>query len=329
MLLITDFQDFIPNPRKPLVLGLGNFDGVHLGHQALIQRVIQKAKKIHGQAALFTFRNHPQSVLHPQKPLELLTTAEHKLFLFKHYGAPLCFWQTFNRRFSKIEAEDFVKKILFQKLKVSEICLGSSAHFGHNRKGNAAFMRLLSHRLGFKFEEIPPIQKGGDIVSSSRIRRLVKSGHLEEAKDCLGRPFSIFAKVIRGKGRGKKLGFPTANLETRNSVLPPGGVYPVKLRLIQRNQKPGKWLSGVLNYGIRPTFKKDGFKRVAEIFVLDFKGNLYGKTLEVVFYPKLRDEKRFAGPQVLKHQIGRDIAQAKKFFTKKGKLSILNQLKTT
>lgn len=334
MFLITDTRDFSPKPRAPLVVGLGNFDGMHLGHQALLKRVVEKARKTHGKAALFTFREHPQGILHPEKPLELLTGLEQRLSLFEQYGIDLCFLKTFTLRFSTMEAEDFVRKIILQKLGTREICLGTNAHFGHDRKGNASFMRLLAERWGFRFEEIPPVKRGGEFVSSSRIRKLIKGGHLGEAADCLGRPFGIFAAVVPGSGRGKQLGFPTANLDTGNAVLPPCGVYPVSLRRLKIQQEagrkrgtqefhascPGKWLWGILNYGHRPTFRKGTPKPVAEVFIFDFKGDLYGKMLEVVFYPRLREEETFPNREVLKHQITQDILRARDYFrTKKSK----------
>ncbi|MBI3307703.1 MAG: riboflavin biosynthesis protein RibF [Candidatus Omnitrophica bacterium] len=328
MLLITDLRDFVPNPRKPLVIGLGNFDGVHLGHQALLKRVVQRAKKIRGRAAVFTFREHPQSILHPQKPLELLSAPEQKLSFFKAFGIELCFWKSFSRKFSALEAEDFVKKIILQKLGAREICLGTNARFGHNRKGNVALMRILSKRWGFRFEEIRSVKRERDFVSSSRIRELIKEGDLQAAGRCLGRPFSIFGKVIRGNGRGEKLGFPTANLHTSGRALPPHGVYPVSLRVIhaiqKQNSKKGiqkfrtahskKWLQGVLNYGHRPTFRGCPSKPVAEVFIMNFKGDLYGETLEVVFHPRLREEKAFLNKEMLKRQIQRDVQRAREYF---------------
>ncbi len=329
MFILSELEAFHPDPSKPLVLGIGNFDGLHLGHQALIQYVLEKARQFKGVAGLLTFQEHPQQILHPEAKPALLLSKEYKLFLISEFGMDYCFWLPFTAAFSQMEAETFVSKILVEGLRVKEVCLGYNAHFGHDRKGNAAMMKTLALRHGFEFEEIAPVKAAGDFVSSSRIRRLITEGRLEEAFLCLGRPFSGMAKVVAGDGRGKELGFPTANLEVLNETMPPEGVYPVEVRKLRLEKlemgKPGitemvtreksALLRGVLNYGRRPTFDKEGLQKpLAEVHLFDFNEDLYGKTLEVFFHPRLRSEMTFKGPSHLREQIEKDARAAKKYF---------------
>ena len=333
MRILKDLEAFRPNPDLPLILGLGNFDGVHLGHQALLKQVVDKAHRRKEIGAVFTFLEHPQSILHPESRPQLLSSPVHKLFLLDRVGIELCFLMPFTREFAKMDPAAFVEEILVKRLRVSEVCLGHNARFGHERKGDAALMRKLAFRHGFLFEQMPPVKAAGNFVSSSRIRKLIEMGDLENAAGCLGRPFSIFATVVRGVGRGAGLGTPTANLEPESEILPPEGVYPVTLRVIcyKETSKAGKgteefkvgadgpWLEGVLNYGRRPTFAQKEIHPIPEVFILDFQGELYGKTLEVVFHPRLRSEAAFANPEALKTQIAQDIKAARSYFASRGK----------
>jgi riboflavin kinase/FMN adenylyltransferase len=331
MQVLTDLKSFRPDPNHPLVLGLGNFDGLHQGHQKLLKHVLEKARQLKGISAVLTFREHPQHVLHPKAKQPLLTPGEYKLVLLCEAGIEFCLWLPFTQEFSKIEPESFVKEILVNKLHVKEVCLGYNARFGHDRRGDASLVRKLAVQYGFEFEEIPPVQMAGDFVSSSRIRRLVAEGDLEQASACLGHPFTVLGKVVGGAGRGKGLGFPTANLEISNEVMPPEGVYPVEIRRLElskillektsiqdfRVSSKGPRLFGVLNYGCRPTFKTQGqgaAESVAEVFILDFAGELYGEFLEVVFHPRLRTEMAFENPELLKNQIQKDIEKTRAYF---------------
>ncbi len=327
MLILRDVDAFQPEPARPLILALGNFDGIHLGHARILKRVVLEARKKKGRAAILTFQEHPQQILNPGSRPPLLTSPDYKLFLLSELGMEVCFLLPFTKKFSKFEPTVFAEKILAGKLKVKKICLGYNAHFGHDRKGDAGLMKKLAEKFGFEFEEIPPVKAAGDFVSSTRIRKLLEEGDLKKAALCLGRPHSILAKVVRGEGRGRALGFPTANLKLDSDVMPPKGVYPVKVRLMEfknktakdgkscefRGQAQGPWLKGVLNYGVRPTFK-GAAAPTAEVFILDFDGDLYGKQLEVNFYPKIRSEKKFSNIQALTRQIDRDILKARQSF---------------
>ena len=322
MYVLSNLRDFKPERARALFLGLGNFDGVHVGHQALFARVLSEARAKHGHAALFTFQGHPQSVLHPDQKTQLLVSDEQKLFLFSRAGFDFCLRLAFTESFSKLAPEAFVTEVLCRQLGVREICMGYNARFGHKRKGDAPLMAHFGRQWGFDFSAIAPVRVGGEIVSSSRIRRLVAEGQLAQARECLGRPFSLWGEVIRGDGRGRELGFPTANLKLESHILPPAGVYPAWARRIEKQQKTagdfwkkiefktGPWQRAVVNIGTRPTFGVSGPLTV-ESHLIDFKGvAIYGQTLEIVLGAVLRGERAFRGPQALKTQIQKDIRQA-------------------
>ena len=329
MKLVYSLRDFVPDPSRPLVLALGNFDGLHRGHALLLKRAVGRARRLKGRAAVLTFREHPQRVLHPGRHIELIQEPVQKLSGLEHMGIGLCFWLHFTKDFSRLEARDFVERILVDRLGVKEFYLGDNAHFGHDRKGNAVLMSELAGRYGFRFREVRPLKAGKNFVTSSEVRFRVSSGKLREAARLLGRRFSLFAEVVKGSGRGRKLGFPTANLKTHpNQVMPPSGVYPVRVRQVyfpkqvwtrHPAQFPRlryeRWMKGVLNLGFRPTFKKKSAHPVAEVHVFGFRRNLYGTWLEVEFLERLRPERIFSSPAVLAGQIARDIARAKKLLS--------------
>ncbi len=325
--LYATFDAFKASSRNPLVLGIGNFDGVHEGHRALLRRVSEKARECCGKTAVFTFREHPQHILHPRKKPHLLTDVRHKLILFSEIGVEVCFLIPFTRKFSQMTAREFVEKVLVERLNVRGVALGFNARFGHDRSGDVRLMGELAKEFGFEFVEASPVTVGSDFVSSSRIRKLVEGGDLEEAEECLGRPYSILAPVVHGVGRGKGLGYPTANLDVRDRVMPPEGVYPVLLRVLDcGKEEPGalgfekfspclsdRWFAGAMNFGRRPTFDSSEKIPCAEVFILDFQGDLYGKSLEVVFFPRIRGEIAFEDAGALKKQIAEDIRQVRQF----------------
>ncbi|MDA9101140.1 riboflavin biosynthesis protein RibF [Omnitrophica bacterium] len=331
MRIYTETKAYSPSQNCPLVLIVGNFDGVHRGHQSLLARGIQEAARCQGKAAVLTFSKHPQAVLHPSGGPSLLTRPEHKLFLLSGYGIEDCFMLPFTKEFSELEAEQFVEQILVRQLGVHEVCLGYNAHFGYGRKGDVTLMKALAARFGFRFQETPPFKIAGEVVSSSRVRGLVQGGNLAQVQSCLNRPYGILCNVIRGAGLGKKLGFPTANLDTVGLMIPPAGVYPVRVRVLTISPKlPVKkplaeidfqpqapWLQGVLNYGVRPTVDNVSASAIAEVHLPDFSADLYDQCLEVEFYPRLRAEKRFKNTQELKSQIIQDIKVMNNFFAEK------------
>lgn len=310
MQLFSSIEKFPQKPGQPLVLALGFFDGLHLGHQKILKRVKESARS-KALSAVFTFENHPQTVLNPSAPAPvMITSPEQKRALLEKAGIDICFSVPFTEAFSKMDAEVFVKDILMKRLKVKKICLGYNAHFGQGRKGNPELMRQLAPKFGFEFEEIGPVNVKGEPVSSSRIRKLIQSGDMALAAECLGRPYAVLGQVVKGDGRGAQIGFPTANLETQASLLPPEGVYPVQVR--EEGKKTQ--YQGVLNYGRRPTFKKGEVKPVLEVFLLDYRGDLYGAALEVRFHPRIREERTFSGVDELRAQIAKDVESARRYF---------------
>jgi len=332
MLIIPEIERFSSDSFDPIILSLGNFDGVHRGHQALLECGIAKARRQRSKLAVLTFRQHPQGVLHPDaKPL-LLTSTIHKLVLLERQGVDLCFLLSFTEKFSKQGPMTFIEEVLVKSLHIKGICLGHNARFGRERQGDVKLMREASEKLGFSFEEVRAVKASGDFVSSSRIRKLISEGKLEEASSCLGRPFSVISEVVKGAGRGQKLGFPTANLNISGVVLPPTGVYPVQVRLLEVSEKAANhsggeefhaplvsnWIPGLLNYGYRPTFDPSSHQAVAEAFLFDFDGDLYGKWIEIVFHARLRSEISFEDPEALKQQIEQDISAARRFFSTPG-----------
>ena len=322
---LDHFKKNLKDP--PLILALGNFDGVHKGHQKIIERVVARGRELKGLPAVFTFSEHPQRVLHHSSEPALLTSPQHRLLLLQEKGIEIGFLLPFTEAFSKTNPEQFVEEWLVAKLGVQEIHLGYNAHFGFGRRGDVELMKILAKRIGFRFYEAESVEVDGEFVSSSLIRRVIREGDLAKARRLLGRPFSIFASVIRGKGRGKNLGFPTANLRPHSEILPPRGVYPVQVResnfhlkSVGANdefelitERPGPWRQGVLNYGVRPTFE-EGEVEVPEVFLWDYSGDLYGKTVEVVFHPRLREEKEFRSSEELVQAIERDVESAQRYF---------------
>lgn len=307
---------FKKKSHRPLVLALGNFDGIHLGHQELLNYVVSQAKRVQGRAAVFTFREHPQAVLHPLHAPESLQSLDQRLELFRRQGIEVCFLQHFDRRFAALSADDFVKKILVKQLAIREICLGYNARFGRGREGDADLLRDLGKSYGFEVFQAKPVVWRGTPISSTAVREAIRAGKVDLAQSLLGRSWSLVGKVIRGAARGKKLGFPTANIELNGYVRPAFGVYAVTAREILKTQKKaGNLLKGVANFGLRPTF--GGMEKpVLETHLFDFNKNIYGKKMEICFVRQLRKEKKFNSLDSLKKQIQKDIQSAKKKLNK-------------
>lgn len=327
MLVYREIESYSPELPKPLFLAIGNFDGVHRGHQNILKRAVEDARRANGIAAVFTFPEHPQKILHTGQGPLLLSSVEQKLFLLEKAGIEICFLQSFTEEFSRLEAEEFVRKILCGYLKVRKVYMGYNARFGHGRKGDGDLMRELARQFNFEFEKAAPVEVAGNPVSSSRIRWLVEAGEFAKAAECLGRSWSFFAKVIHGQGRGAGLGYPTANFDMKGRVLPPLGVYPMAVRKINIAEskrgaasvpdvKPdGGWMKAVANCGYRPTIHPGAQEIVLEAFILDQPGiELYNRTLEVLFYPRLRAERTFGSKEELQTQIARDLEAARGSF---------------
>lgn len=280
---------------------LGNFDGVHLGHLAVIERVCALSK----ESALLTFSNHPAVVLKGSPP-PLLTSTPHKLKLISEAGIRQTILLPFTKELSQKTAGEFLKEI-HASYPFTHLVLGHDAHFGHNRDGVEENLRSIGQKLGFSLEYLPPVIINGSPISSSRIRNLLKEGQIEEAKALLGRPFSIYGEVIHGKGLGKKLGFPTANMALPGGPLLPLGVYSVSV--IYENAL----FKGVANLGVAPTIPSNDPTPILEVHLIDTlpEGqSYYGKTMNVQFNKFLRPEEKFPSLEALKRQIEHDISVA-------------------
>ena len=323
MKVVTDLSQYQPRAYPNLVVALGNFDGLHLGHERLIKLIRSRAKELHGTAAVFTFREHPQRVLHGTGEPKILTSLTHKLELIKTAGIELCFLIDFTLPFSRKSAEEFILEIFRDRLRAKVVCLGFNARFGRNREGDRRLIEELGRTHGFESMEAPLLEVRNEVVSSSKIRALISEARFKEARTMLGHPYSFFGKVVKGSGRGSRIGFPTANLDPQSEVMPPHGVYAVRVRTIRSQFEtltPGlsrfehihvdNPKKAVMNFGTRPTFTEDS-SPVPEIHILDCDQDLRGKTLEVEVVERLRDEKKFATEDELKQQIENDIEIAK------------------
>ena len=290
-------------------VALGTFDGLHLGHRQLVQRMLKAAQEQNLQPWVYTFQNHPAHVLRPDKAPRLLTLWPEKSTLLQDaFALSGIIFQPFDEAFSQIPAETFVRDILFAKLKVRHIAVGYNFRFGHGAQGDASLLERLGAELGVQVDVMPAFEFEQTPVSSTRIRNLILEGQLQPALNLLGDRYLIQGQVIRGQGIATGvLGVPTANLELNQThkLLPPKGVYAC----LVRRAGQAAFEQAVLNLGIRPTF--NGNDLSLEVYIMDFKGDLYGQDLEV--YPRhfIRPEQRFAGPEALKAQIHRDIDAAR------------------
>lgn len=288
----------------PIFLAIGVFDGVHLGHRAVIERALNDARAVGGTAVVVTFDPHPMRILRPENAPRLLTSTPHKLRLFKQLGISHTLIIKFDEEFAKTDPEQFILNLQHECDDLREICVGHQWSFGRNRAGNLQLLDKLGNRLGFEEVGIEAVKVGGQIVSSTAIRFAVESGNLQTAAQLLGREFTILGTVVKGAQLGTQLGFPTANLRAHNEQFPPNGVYAVKA-IVDNNT-----FKGVANIGVRPTVENQAGERLLEVHLFDFDGNLYGKEVEVSFTQFIRPEQKFGSLEELKAQIGRDAAIA-------------------
>ena len=311
MSVIYDLQN-LSHPLRNPVLTIGNFDGVHKGHLALFDMVKERARLIDGQSALMTFDPHPIKVVKPANGPRLITLTRQKLELIEKANIDVVFCIPFTKEFAAISARDFVEKILVGKIGVREVVVGYDYTFGHNREGDIQFLRKAGKDLGFVVHVVEPVYVGDKLVSSTSIRKLVQEGNLFEARELLGRDYQICGTVVRGKNRGGRLlGFPTANIEVIDELVPKLGVYAVHVMVDHQT------LNGVTNIGFNPTFGKGPFS--VETHLLDFEGDLLGKEIQIKFIERLRDERPFGSIKDLSYQIGQDILTARKVFSSESK----------
>ncbi len=291
-------------PFSRTVVTIGNFDGVHLGHRAILGKVAGRARDLEAQPVAVTFDPHPLKVLRPQMNLPLLTTPEQKLQLLSNTGLAAVVVLPFTPEFAALPPRDFVVQYFIDRLRVREVVVGHDYCFGRNREGNIDLLTEMGGTHGFTVQAVWAVEVDGAVVSSSLIRALLKLGKVAEAASLLGRPYGVGGRVIRGKGRGAALlGIPTANLRPENELLPATGIYAVWVR---RN---GETYAGAANIGTCPTFENGEFS--LEVHLLNFQGDLYGQTLEVDFIARLREERRFPSIEALGAQIRADIEAAR------------------
>jgi len=289
---------------------VGNFDGIHVGHRAILETVVRRAANLGGQAVVYTFDPHPRKVLLPDRAPQLLVTPDQKLELIRDAGVDAVIFEPFTLEFSRTSAEEFVRDVLFEKVRPVEVYVGYDFHFGRDREGSMRMLTELGPRLGFAVTIIPEVTIGDDDVNSTRIRELLGEGRLESANVMLGRPYGVRGRVAEGDRRGRTLGFPTANLDPENEVLPGNGVYAGFLTLLDEGEPAaGTRLPAVTNVGTRPTFQQ-GERVVAEAHAIDFDGDLYGRRVDLSFLFHLRAEQRFDGVDALREQIQADVVEA-------------------
>jgi riboflavin kinase/FMN adenylyltransferase len=285
------------------VLTLGNFDGVHVGHQEILHRLVRTAHALNGAPVVLTFQPHPTAVLAPARAPRLLTDWRTRISLIGAMGVDATIVQHFTKAFASISADDFVHRLLVDGLGVRAVVVGHRVSFGHDRAGGAETLRQWGARCGFAVEVIGPVEVSGMLVSSSAIRQAIGAGEFERARLMLGRVPSVGGRVIHGHHRGHAIGFPTANLRIGNLMLPPDGVYAVRALVA------GMPREGVANLGFNPTFEEH--ERGLEVHLFDLHEDLYGQRIEVRFVRRLRGETKFPNTQALAEQIARDAAAAR------------------
>lgn len=301
MKICTDLNS-IEKPPLPVVT-IGNFDGVHRGHQVLIKHVVDEAESIDGTACVITFYPHPLTVINPYTKIEQITPLSDKLKIMENLGIQFALIIKFDDKFSQITANDFVEEIIHKKLGAKKVIVGYDFAFGKNKEGHRDFFKNKGKELGFDVEVINPIIEKDTIISSTKIRSFLKEGKIREAKNFLGRPYTVRGMVTKGKKIGKLLGFPTANLLIVDYLIPRQGVYAAYVFL------DGKKYRAVLNIGAAITFNIDAIS--FEVHILDFDGDIYGAELLVEFVERLRSVEKFKDVESLKKQIKNDILKAK------------------
>ena len=302
---------FPDDPRPPWlvhpVLALGNFDGLHRGHLKIVERVRRGAAEHGGTPMAMTFDPHPSRVVRPDKAPPLLMTKAQRLEALQRAGISAVAVVRFTPEVSHWEPETFVRTVLVDWLRVSEVWVGANFLFGHERSGNFTVLRILGQRYGFRADKIDPVRYKEFVVSSTRIRRLVTEGRLDEAGALLGHQFHIDGIVVEGKRRGREIGFPTANVQTENELVPPNGVYATTVTI------DGIVHPSITNIGVRPTFG-DPMTTTIEAHVMDYSGDLYGRQVRLGFVQRLRDERKFDDVDALRAQIEADRRRAQRLF---------------
>lgn len=285
------------------VVTIGTFDGLHKGHQAVLDKLKELAREINGESVVFTFYPHPRLVTSPgESGLRLLTTLEEKIQLFAKFGIDHLIVYPFNKEFSEMNYSDFVKEILVDKIGTRCLVVGYDHKFGKNREGGFEYLQHCAGRYGFRVEKMDALSVENDNISSTKIRLALQAGDIQKANHYFGYEFSLHGTVVEGKQLGRKMGFPTANIEASDKfkIIPGYGVYAVKVEI------DGSIFKGMLNIGTRPTFNKNADNRSIEVNIFDFSEDIYGKKITLYFIDKIRDEQKFDGIEGLVEQLKKD-----------------------
>lgn len=295
------------------VATLGNFDGIHLGHQALVRNAVEDANRCGIPSVVLTFEPHPLKILTPARAPRLILSHKDKMQLLQSFGVDIVVIKNFDAQFANLRAEEFVRGFLVDRLRIKKIWVGRDLRFGQRRQGSVDDLIRWGADLGFEVGIVEPILLQGVRVSSSRIRHLLEQGHVDEVEPMLGRRHFVSGRVVKGRCRGRELGFPTANIATRTEVLPLDGIYATLFQIKDR-----QWLS-VSNVGVNPTFGEG--PRTVESFILDFNSDIYGESVKLSFVKKIREEKKFETAQALVLRMKEDVKSAQTIFKGLGLLA--------
>lgn len=307
MKLIHTARDLAPG-RQKICLAIGVFDGVHLGHQQIIRQTVSDAQQHGALALVVTFDQHPNAIVAPGRLPPRIYSRAQKLRVIAEFGVAALLEIHFDREFSHLTGEAFIRQLVRELGRIQSICVGADFQFGHRRSGDVPLLRRLGRELHFQVHGLSAVALDGQVVSSTRIRKAIRAGHFDAASQMLGRPYSLAGRVMRGDRVGHKIGFPTANLDTTGMLLPPSGVYAASARLEART-----WRAAV-NIGVRPTLSTPTPAPRVEAHLLDFAGELYGQELEITFLNKIRGELKFPSLAALREQIQKDVLTARAQF---------------
>ncbi|MBI4985470.1 MAG: bifunctional riboflavin kinase/FAD synthetase [Rhodocyclales bacterium] len=302
------FRKVPEQASSPTVLTIGNFDGLHLGHRAMLERLAAKAREFSLPAAVMTFEPHPRELFAPDQAPARLTSMREKLALLESCGVDRVYVCRFDRRLAALTADEFIDRLLVQGLRARHVIIGDDFRFGKGRSGDFALLENAAAAKGFSCEAMHTVEVDGERVSSSAVRDALAVGDLEHAARLLGRPYVIAGRVVHGGKIGRKLGYPTANIQLRRKRLPLTGIFAVTVSGIDKHQ-----LQGAASLGVRPTLGA-GLQPVLEVYLFDFDREIYGAHVTVHFMHKLRDERKFDSLDLLKAQIARDVEMTRDYF---------------
>lgn len=297
------------DPPQGSILSIGNFDGVHIGHQAVLSHVVQQAQNSGVAAVSMTFDPHPVKLLRPNEAPQLVTTLEQRLALIARTGIETTLVLPFTHRFARMDAAEFVSNVLVERLGIREVYIGNNFRFGADRGGDVALLKSMGSQLGFTAAAAPIVEAAGSVVSSTRVRETIASGRVQDVAELLGRTFFIDGSVLEGKRLGRTLGFPTLNIEVENEIRPMDGVYVTAVHI----PSFARTFPAVTNIGVRPTVYQNSVTTV-ESHLLDFTADVYQERVRLFFLQRLRDEQAFDSTMQLMTQIRRDVAQAREVF---------------